>query len=100
MLSFTLGMVPNQNGVSTIKITRRMAVALLAGTLLTVTFLPAHAGTTEIKVSLWDKGEASMDMLGTANPMGMAMPGADMSMASMGITADVTEFPAGEITFS
>jgi len=52
-----------------------------------------------INVSLWDKGDTSLDMMGEVAPMGMAMDGADMTMATMGITADVTTVHAGEITF-
>ena len=51
-----------------------------------------------MKVALWDKGEASMDGMDTMMPMGMAMPGA-MDMATMGITVDTLEIPAGEVTF-
>ena len=32
--------------------------------------------------------------------MGMAMAGADMTMATMGITVDKPEIPAGEVTFA
>ncbi|MBL9045912.1 MAG: hypothetical protein JNK34_01145 [Tabrizicola sp.] len=52
-----------------------------------------------VKVTLWDKGESSMDMLGAHEPMGLGMPGADPAMATMGITLDVAEVPAGEVKF-
>jgi uncharacterized cupredoxin-like copper-binding protein len=67
---------------------------------LSVLFLSDHAtaGTT-IKVSLWDKGMGSMDMMDQMKPMGMAMMGADMTMVTMGITLDQTTVAAGEVTF-
>jgi uncharacterized cupredoxin-like copper-binding protein len=52
---------------------------------------------TLIKVTLWDKGETSMDMVGMQEPMGLG--GADPGMATMGITLDLAEVPAGEISF-
>lgn len=58
----------------------------------------ATAGTT-IKVSLWDKGASSMEMMDQMKPMGMAMMGADMTMVTMGITLDQTSVAAGEVTF-
>lgn len=78
---------------------RRSVVALLACGMTALTVGPALAGGTTIQVSLWDKGGASMNMMGGTKPMGMGMMGADMSMVTMGITADVTEVPAGEVTF-
>ena len=59
----------------------------------------ASAGDTVIKVSLWDKGDMSMDMLGKGKPMGMAMHGGDMAMAMMGIKADAETVPTGQVTF-
>jgi uncharacterized cupredoxin-like copper-binding protein len=80
--------------------TRRTAIGLLAGTIPALAFSTAAlaAGTT-VTVSLWDRGAASMDMMDQVKPMGMAMMGADMAMATMGITASATEIPAGEVTF-
>ena len=41
-----------------------------------------------------------MDGLGTAEPIALGMPGAaNMATATMGIKLDMTEIPAGEITF-
>lgn len=40
-----------------------------------------------------------MDAMATMVPMGMAMPGAMMDMATMGITIGTVEIPAGEVTF-
>jgi uncharacterized cupredoxin-like copper-binding protein len=78
---------------------RRTVVALLAFGLTGLTVGPALAGGTTIQVSLWDKGGSSMNMVDEMKPMGMGMMGADMSMVTMGITADMTEVPAGEVTF-
>jgi uncharacterized cupredoxin-like copper-binding protein len=65
---------------------------------------PAFAAkSTTVNVSLWDRGSNAMDMLGQGRPMGMAMMGnmtvMDMPMNMMGITADLAEVPAGEVTF-
>lgn len=54
---------------------------------------------TVIKVTLWDKGETSMDMVGMHEVIGLAVPGANPALATMGITLDVAEAPAGEISF-
>ena len=78
---------------------RRAVVALLALGLTSLTVGPALAGGTTIQVSLWDKGGSSMNMVDEMKPMGMGMMGADMSMVTMGITADMTEVSAGEVTF-
>ena len=79
------------------KLTRRTSIALAAAAMTSLSMTPAFAGTT-VHASLWDKGDSSMAMLGTAAPMGMGMMG-DMTMAMLGITLDMTEVPAGEITF-
>ena len=78
---------------------RRSVVALIACSLTAVTVGPALAGGTTVQVSLWDKGGASMSMMGSTKPMGMGMMGADIGMVTMGINADVTEVPVGEVTF-
>jgi uncharacterized cupredoxin-like copper-binding protein len=78
---------------------RRMIVALLACGLTGLTFGSALAGGTTVQVSLWDKGGSSMNMMGDLLPLGMGMMGSDMSMVTMGITANMTEVPAGEVTF-
>ena len=81
------------------RIVRRTALALALGATSLFALSPVWADTT-VAVSLWDKGDASMDMLGTGEPMGMAMSTmADMSMAMLGITASMTEIPAGVVTF-
>jgi len=40
-----------------------------------------------------------MTLMDEVQPMGMAMPGSDMSMAKMGIKIDMVDVPAGEVTF-
>ena len=79
--------------------TRRTAVALLGCVLTGFSLGPAVAADSVVQVSLWDKGDTSMNMMGEVHPMGMAMMGSDMSMATMGITTDLAEVPAGEVTF-
>jgi uncharacterized cupredoxin-like copper-binding protein len=85
------------------KPTRRDTLALLVATasVAITAGLPARAAGTVIKVSLWDKGEMSMDMLGKGKPMGMGMMGAEMAMkmAMLGVTPDRDTVAAGEVTF-
>ena len=77
---------------------------LLIGTaILAATFAmgPAFASSTVVKVSLWDKGAMSMNMLGkTDMRMGMGKAGTDMHMAHMGVQVSATTVPAGEVTFN
>lgn len=84
-------------------LTRRETLALFAAsaTVAVTGGQPALAAGTVIKVSLWDKGDMSMDLLGKGKPMGMGMMGAGMAMkmAMMGITLDRDTVPAGEVTF-
>lgn len=78
----------------------RIFAALFALALSGLCVTPSLAETqTIVHVSMWDKGGSSMDTLGEGKPMGMAMPGADMSKATMGVTPDVKSVKAGEITF-
>ena len=82
-------------------LSRRSVISALPASLVLLALLavqPPPAGTV-VKVSLWDKGEASMDAMDMA-PMGMAMAGANMDMATMGITVDRPKIPAGEVTFT
>ena len=72
----------------------------ISGTLSVLAFNRTALAGTAVKISLWDKGAASMDGMDTMTPMGMAMPGAMMDMATMGITTDTAEIPAGEVTFT
>ncbi len=81
------------------KLSRRAAMFFMSGTLSFLAFNRAAYANTVVKVALWDKGEASMDAIDTMTPMGMAMPGAMMDSATMGITVDIMEIPAGEVTF-
>ena len=78
-------------------ISRRATMGLMAAAAL-VGAVPALAAGTVVKVSLWDKGANSMDMMGEGPRMGMGMAG-DMSKATMGVTAEPASAPAGEITF-
>ncbi|MBL9051426.1 MAG: hypothetical protein JNK19_15050, partial [Tabrizicola sp.] len=73
-----------------------IACLLSAGVLVTS---GAALAETVIKVSLWDKGETAMDNVGKHTPIGMAVEGADPTMATMGVTLDLQEVPAGEFTF-
>lgn len=80
-------------------ISRRGTLAVMAGVLAAVGIRPALAAGTTVRVSLWDTGPDAMDPLGSGLALGMAMPGADSSKATMGVTADPDSAPAGEITF-
>jgi len=67
--------------------------------LLLTTLMSGNALATDVLVHLWDKGSDAMAHANMAQPMGMAMPGAgDMSKATMGITVDSNNIPAGEVT--
>jgi uncharacterized cupredoxin-like copper-binding protein len=59
----------------------------------------AASAETVVKITLWDKGAASMDHIGEHKPMGMAVEGADHEQATMGVTLDLQAVPTGEITF-
>jgi uncharacterized cupredoxin-like copper-binding protein len=97
------GKTPVNAGVQTMTLTRRNTLALFAAsaTVAATVGRPALAAGTVVKVSLWDKGDMSLDMLGKGEPMGMGMMGADMAMkmAMLGIALDVDTVPAGEVTF-
>ena len=82
------------------KLSRRSTITLISGTASLLMFNHGAFAGTVVKIALWDKGETSMDGMDTMTPMGMAMPGAVMDMAPMGITVGTPEVPAGEITFS
>jgi len=75
--------------------TTRLAAVLAFG-------LAANAALADgsvVTVSLWDKGETSMDKMDSMPSM-MMSSGADMSMATMGVSADPGTVPAGEVTFN
>lgn len=76
-----------------------IGLPILSVTAGILAFGHAACAQSVVKVTLWDKGPMSMDMLDSVMPMGMAMTGANMDMATMGITVDVPAFPAGEVTF-
>jgi uncharacterized cupredoxin-like copper-binding protein len=78
---------------------RRLMISLTASTLPALAFGRAARAGTVVKVSLLDIGPTAMDTMDTAKPMGMAVKGADMSMATMSITADPATVPPGEVTF-
>lgn len=82
------------------KLSRRLMMSVFSGAFSFVAFSHVVRAATVVKVSLWDKGPSAMDMPDDMTPMGMAMPGAMMEMATMGITVDSPSFPAGEVTFS
>lgn len=78
--------------------THNRIVSCLSVILLT-TLMPGAASATDVLVRLWDKGADAMAKADTTKPMGMAMPGAgDMSKATMGITVESSDIPAGEVT--
>ena len=81
-----------------LKLARFFLLALAALFLASTLGLRAQAQTV-VKVTLWDKGETSMDMVGMHEVIGLAVPGANPALATMGITLDVAEVPAGEISF-
>ncbi len=81
------------------KLSRRLMLSGLSAVLPFLAFSRAAYAGAVVNISLWDKGPTSMDMMDTLVPMGMAMTGAKMEMATMGITASMAEFPAGEVTF-
>jgi uncharacterized cupredoxin-like copper-binding protein len=80
-------------------VSRRQILTLAAASVpLVIIGSSAGAGTT-VTVSLWDDGPSSQDVLETAKPMGLAMADADMSMATMHVSAEPAKIPPGEVTF-
>jgi uncharacterized cupredoxin-like copper-binding protein len=59
----------------------------------------ADSDGTVVAVSLWDKGEASLDNAGMVPGLMMSEHG-DMSLATTGVTLSVTTVAAGEVTFN
>ena len=57
------------------------------------------AADSTVTVTLWDKGPDSATP-DEAHPMGFGSTGADMSMAMLGVKADVEKVPAGNVTFN
>jgi len=83
------------------KMTRRNLLMLFSGAIAASTVTPAVAAGNIVNVSLWDKGPNSMGMLGKGKMMGMGMGmmAESMKMGMMGISIDVKQVPAGEVTF-
>jgi uncharacterized cupredoxin-like copper-binding protein len=92
---------------------RRQVLSLVAGIALMVTAFPAYSAETTVNVTLWDKGENAMDMLGEMRSKGMLLgmgmmhgrgKGKRMArmdrMGPMGIDVDQVEVPAGDVTFA
>jgi len=75
----------------------RKLATLAIGLALALTGAAQAASVSTVKVTLWDKGPDSATP-DDAHPMGFGS-GADMTMAMLGITTDVTAVPAGTITF-
>ena len=73
------------------------ATLLAAGLALGLFSGPSLASDTVVHVSLWDKGPDSATP-DEAHPMQMGS-GADMSMAMLGVKADVDTVKAGNVTF-
>jgi uncharacterized cupredoxin-like copper-binding protein len=90
------------------KLVRRQFLAAAAVVTLACGAGTAFAKATVIKVALWDKGAMTMNMLGKAQPMGMAMemdpkmPPAEhkMGMGPMGIKVSAATVPSGDVTFN
>lgn len=78
---------------------KAFAARLLAPSLILAATSTLALAETVVKVTLWDQGESSMEGAGMHAPLGLAVDGADPAMATMGVTLDVQEVPAGEITF-
>ena len=76
----------------------RNLTALAAGLFLAMSGASFAAQVTTVNVSLWDKGPDSATP-DDAHPMGYAS-GGDMTMAMLGIRADVDTVPAGTVTFT
>ncbi len=64
---------------------------------VTLALSEAAFADSKINVTLWDKGPDSAQP-DAAHPLGMGS-GGDMSMAMLGVKADVASVPAGKVTF-
>ncbi len=71
-----------------------LSIALGLGT----TMVMAGDAKVTVNVSLWDSGETAMDNLMDGPNLGMAL-GGDTTLATMGITPDLTTVSGGDITF-
>lgn len=83
------------------KLSRRNWLVVASGFVATFSAGQVLARSTVVKVSLWDKGATSMNMLGKGEMMGMAMGtiGGKMPMAPMGIRMSSQTVSAGDVTF-
>lgn len=80
------------------KLNTRLILGLVAGTAISLLSASTLLAATTVNVSLWDAGDRAMDGLGEMPAMGMAM-GGDHNASTMRITTDVSDIPAGEVTF-
>ncbi len=81
------------------KLTRRKWLAAASGIVATLSAGASFASSHAIKVSLWDKGDDAMRMLGHGPMMGMGAMDHDMSMMMMGIQMSSHHVSSGEVTF-
>jgi uncharacterized cupredoxin-like copper-binding protein len=77
---------------------RQHGFALATAFSITLAAGQVHAKATVIKVSLWDTGAMSMNMLGKGPLMGMAM--GPMHKPPMRVAASTHTVPAGDVTFA
>jgi len=84
------------------KLSLRIMLALATAVAVTLSAGQALAKGTVVKVSLWDKGATSMNMLGKGPAMGMMMghQGTNMPMGPMGIKVSAHTLKAGTVTFA
>ena len=80
------------------KLSRTYFIILALGAMSLTQAAPVSAAGTVVKVSLWDTGPNSMDMLGKG-VWAMGVPQTNKSKPTMGINAVPNEIPAGEVTF-
>ena len=76
-----------------------LAISLIAAVSGGAAFAAQTTAGATVTVTLWDKGPDSATP-DDAHPMGFASAGADMSMAMVGVKADVDTVPAGTVTFN
>jgi len=83
------------------QISRRVAMTAAAAAISVAAIAPARADGITINVSLWDKGDASFDLMDKNGPMLIGATSADqLTDAPMGVTLDQGVVKAGEITFN
>lgn len=83
------------------KLTRRKWLVITSAFVATVSAGQSFASSKVIKVSLWDNGANSINMLNHGKMMGMGMGtmGKGMPMAPLGIKVSSHTVSAGEVTF-